>query len=83
MILQRAIEAAGIPTVLVAALPTIAAQLGAPRIAAPDTPMGATMGCPDDPGQQTRILLASLRLLETATAPGQIVPLAETYRTGS
>ena len=41
------------------------------------------MGRPDDPGQQTRILLASLPLLETATAPGQIVPLAESYRTES
>ncbi|MGI9255237.1 MAG: D-proline reductase (dithiol) protein PrdB, partial [Thermomicrobiales bacterium] len=66
MILQGIIERAGIPTVLVAALPTVAAQMGAPRIAAPDTPMGATMGAPDDPGQQRRILLASLRLLETA-----------------
>ena len=83
MILQRSIEAAGIPTVLVAALPTIAAQLGAPRIAAPDTPMGATMGAPDDPAQQSRILLASLRLLESAETPGQIAPLAETYRTAS
>jgi D-proline reductase (dithiol) PrdA len=83
VILQRAIEAAGIPTVLVAALPTIAAQLGSPRVAAPDTPMGATMGGPDDPAQQSRILRASLRLLETAEAPGQIVHLAETYRTES
>lgn len=83
MILQRLIEAAGTPTVLVAALPTIAAQLGSPRIAAPDTPMGATMGRPNDPAQQSRILLASLRLLETATTPGQIAPVAESYRTGS
>ena len=81
MILQRAIEDAGIPTVLVAALPSIAAQLGAPRIAAPDTPMGATMGAPHDQEQQIRILAASLGLLETAATPGQIVPLAETYRT--
>jgi hypothetical protein len=65
-----------------AALPTIAAQLGAPRMAAPDTPMGATMGRPDDPGQQSLVLLASRRLLETTTGPGQIVHLAETYRTG-
>ena len=83
MVLQGIIEAAGIPTVLVAALPTIAAQLGAPRIAAPDTPMGATMGRPDDPAQQRRVLLASLHLLETATEPAQVVPVAEHYRTGA
>lgn len=81
MILQRLIENAGIPTVLVAALPTIATQLGAPRIAAPDTPMGATMGAPDDAAQQARILLASLRLLETIEAPGTVVAIDETYRT--
>jgi D-proline reductase (dithiol) PrdA len=79
--LQRFIENAGIPTVLVAALPSIAAQLGAPRIAAPDTPMGATMGCPGDVAQQVRILLASLRLLETADVPGTVVAIDETYRT--
>lgn len=81
MILQRLIENAGIPTVLVAALPTIAAQLGAPRIAAPDTPMGATMGRPGDAAQQARILLAGLRLLETVDTPGTVVPIDETYRT--
>lgn len=82
MILQRLIETAGIPTVIVAALPTIAAQLGAPRIAAPDTPMGATMGRPVDAAQQRRILEQSLRLLESAAEAGQIVEIAETYRTG-
>jgi hypothetical protein len=81
VILQRLIENAGIPTVLVAALPSIAAQLGAPRIAAPDTPMGATMGCPGDAAQQARILLASLRLLKTVDVPGTVVPIDETYRT--
>ncbi|MCA9879508.1 MAG: hypothetical protein KC442_17070 [Thermomicrobiales bacterium] len=79
--MQRLIENAGIPTVLVAALPAIAAQLGAPRIAAPDTPMGATLGRPGDAAQQTRILLASLRLLADADTPGAVVPIDETYRT--
>lgn len=81
MILQGIIEAAGIPTVIVAALPTIAAQLGAPRIAAPDTPMGATMGAPEDADQQRRVLLASLRLLADAKTPGEIAQISERYRT--
>lgn len=79
MVLQRAIEAAGIPTVMVASLPVVAAQLGAPRIAATDTPMGAPLGAPADAAQQSRILLGALRLLETATVAGATSDLDESY----
>jgi hypothetical protein len=79
VVLQRAIESAGIPTVLVASLPIVAEQLGAPRIAATDTPMGAPLGAPRDVAQQTRILLRSLKLLETATEPGKAADLGESY----
>jgi D-proline reductase (dithiol) PrdA len=78
--LQRVIEAAGIPTVIIASLPTIAAQLGAPRIAATDTPLGAALGAPGDAEGQRETLLRSLRLLETATEPGVVTPLPVTYR---
>lgn len=77
--LQRAIEAAGIPTVIVASLPIVAAQLGAPRIAATDTPMGAPLGAPLDVAQQTRILSKSLRLLETAVEAGKVADIDESY----
>jgi hypothetical protein len=83
VVLQRLVEQAGIPTVIIASLPTVAEQLGAPRIAAADTPMGAALGAPQDAGQQTRILTAALGVLETATVPGAVAHLPETYRTAA
>jgi len=80
VVLQRLIEQAGIPTVIIASLPTVAAQLGAPRIATADTPMGAALGAPHDTAQQHRILTAALRLMDTATTPGQVAHIPESYR---
>jgi D-proline reductase (dithiol) PrdA len=80
VVLQRAIEEAGIPTVMVASLPAIAAQLGAPRIASTDTPMGAVFGMPGDAEGQRRALLEALRVLESAQVPGTVVDLRVTYR---
>ena len=79
MTLQRAIEQAGIPTVIIASLPTIAAQIGAPRIAATDTPLGAALGAPGDAEGQRAAQLGSLRLLETATEPGAVTSLPVSY----
>jgi hypothetical protein len=78
---QRALEEAGLPTVIVASLPAIASQSGAPRILAADTPMGAAFGDPRDHDQQRGILAAALRLLETATEPGAIEHAPGSYRT--
>ena len=66
---------------IIASLPAVAQQLGAPRIAAPDTPMGAALGAPHDTAQQHRILTAALEVLDTATTPGELTHIAETYRT--
>ena len=74
MILQRAIEEAGIPTVLIAALPPVARQNGAPRV-----PMGANAGEPHNVEMQTHIVKDSLELLETLESPGHIVPLPYEY----
>jgi hypothetical protein len=79
---QRALEEAGLPTVIVASLPTIAAQSGAPRILAVDTPMGSALGAPRDADGQRAILAAALRLLASATEPGTVVTAAGSYRTG-
>jgi D-proline reductase (dithiol) PrdA len=81
VVLQRAIEEAGIPTVMVASLPTICAQLGAPRIGATDTPMGAVFGPPGDAKGQRRVLRQALGLLESATVPGAVADLGLSYRT--
>ncbi|GAB3403257.1 glycine/betaine/sarcosine/D-proline family reductase selenoprotein B [Flindersiella endophytica] len=77
--LQRAIETAGIPTVIIASLPTVAAQMGAPRVLGVDTPMGAALGRPGDVGQQTRILRQALEFLGQAETAGEIRQLAESY----
>jgi D-proline reductase (dithiol) PrdB len=81
VIVQRAIEAAGIPTILIAALPPIASQGGTPRAVAPCVPMGANAGEPHNTVMQTAIVQAALRHLVAITMPGTIVPLPFTYGT--
>ena len=77
--MQRAIEDAGIPTVIIAALPPVVRQAGSPRAAAPIVPMGANAGAPNDVEMQTAIVKATLELLETIETPGKIVPLPFEY----
>jgi hypothetical protein len=79
---QRAVEEAGLPSVIIASLPTIAAQSGAPRVLAVDTPMGAALGDPADPEQQRAILAQAVALLATATEPGAVAEADGRYRTG-
>ena len=79
MIVQRAIEQAGIPTILIAALPPIARQGGSPRAVAPGVPMGANAGEPHNRAMQTAIVHAALDQLVAITMPGTIVPLPYIY----
>ena len=72
--MQRAIEAAGIPTVIIAALPPVVRQAGSPIV-----PMGANAGAPHDVEMQTAIVKSTLELLETIETPGKIVPLPYEY----
>jgi hypothetical protein len=76
---QRAIEAAGIPTVIIAALPPVVKQTGTPRAAAPLVPMGANAGAPNDKEMQYNIVKESLELLETLESPGKVIPLNYEY----
>ena len=66
---------------IIASLPTIAQQSGAPRILSVDTPMGAALGQPGNPTQQTAILTAALDLLARTDRPGLTVDAHQTYRT--
>ena len=77
--MQRAIEAAGIPTIIIAALPPVVRQNGTPRAVAPLVPMGANAGAPNDKEMQTAITKASLETLLSITSAGQIVPLPYEY----
>lgn len=77
--MQRAIEAAGIPTIIIAALPPVVRQNGTPRAVAPLVPMGANAGAPNDIEMQTKILKASLETMMEITSAGQIIPLPYEY----
>lgn len=71
MIVQRAIEEAGIPTILIAALPPVVRQNGTPRAVAPLVPMGANAGEPNNVEQQTQILEATLEQLVKIPSSGK------------
>ena len=77
--MQRAIEEAGIPTIVIAALPPVVKQAGTPRAVAPRVPMGANAGAPNDIEMQTGICKDTLEQLIKITTPGTIVPLAYEY----
>lgn len=80
VIVQRAVEAAGMSTIIVAALPPIARQQGAPRIAAPHVPIGSNAGEPRNVEMQTAILKDTLRAVEEMTQFGQMRALPYEYR---
>ena len=75
MIVQRAIEEAGIPTIIIAALPPVVRQNGTPRAVAPLVPMGANAGEPRNIEMQTHILRDTLEQLVAIPSAGKIVPL--------
>lgn len=77
--MQRAIEEAGIPTIVIAALPPVVKQAGTPRAVAPRVPMGANAGAPHDVEMQTAIVKDSLDELVKITMAGTIVALPYEY----
>ena len=79
MIVQREIESAGVPTILIAALPPVARQAGTPRATAPIVPMGANAGEPNNVEMQKNIIIDSLGQLIEIETPGKIVPLPYEY----
>jgi len=76
---QRAIEEAGIPTIVIAALPPVVRQAGSPRAVAPLVPMGANAGEPNNIEMQTDILADTLDKLVTIETPGRIMTLPYQY----
>jgi D-proline reductase (dithiol) PrdB len=77
---QRAIEAAGIPTIVIAALPPVVRQNGSPRAVAPLVPMGANAGQPHNKEMQTNILKDTLKQLVEIPSAGKIVALPYEYK---
>lgn len=78
--MQRAIEEAGIPTILIAALPPVCKQQGSPRAVAPRVPMGANAGEPHNIPMQTAILKDALNAMEEFDHPGMIKNLPYEYK---
>ena len=74
-LVQRAIEAAGIPTVSVTMLPEITRKVGVPRAVRVGFPLGHPFGFPGQPFLQRRILSEMIRVAGAAQAPGTIVDL--------
>lgn len=78
-LVQRVIEAAGIPTVSLSMIPPLTRAVGVSRLAGIAYPMSRPMGRPGDSEGQRAVLEATLRLLETAQAPDTVVELPFTW----
>lgn len=80
---QREIEAGGIPTVGLSVCRDITFQLNVPRAVALKFPPGNPFGSSLDVTMQTRILKDALSLIDTADIPGEIVDLPYEWIQGS
>ena len=74
-LIQRAIEAAGIPSVGVSVCPDITYRLQVPRAVALRFPLGNPFGAAMDAPMQARILKDALMLLDSVARPGEVVTL--------
>lgn len=77
--LARIFEAEGLSTVLVTNMPYWAEKVGAPRTLVVEFPFGHMLGQPHNTGQQMRVILQALEVLERAEAPGTIVHSQEQW----
>ncbi len=65
----RALEEAGIPTVVMGCAKDIVEYVGVPRFYFSDFPLGNPAGRPGDPDSQYQTIKGALALLGSATAP--------------
>lgn len=72
-LIQRAIEAEGIPTIGISLLKEVTQKVRPPRTVFLRYPLGHPLGKPFDVRQQRTILLDALNGLESITEPGTIV----------
>jgi len=68
-LVARAIEEAGIPTVIIGSGKDIVEHCGVPRLVFTDFPLGNPAGPPYDRTSQAAIAAQAIDLLETATEP--------------
>jgi glycine/betaine/sarcosine/D-proline reductase family selenoprotein B len=74
-LIQRSIEAAGIPTVSVSTCPDITYRMLVPRAVVLRFPLGNPFGAPMDAPMQARILKDALLLLDSVQTPGEVITL--------
>ncbi len=74
-LVARVVEEAGIPTVLVSTGRDLTQQVLPPRSVFVNFPMGNPFGRPGDTAMQREILLAALRLAESAANAGVLTDL--------
>ena len=79
-IVTRCCEEAGMSCVVIAALPPIARQQGAPRITAPHVPIGSNAGEPNNIPMQTAIIKESLEWVRDCPSYNQTKVLPYEYR---
>lgn len=68
-LVQRVLEASGIPTVALSMIPDLTRAVGVPRLAGISYPMGRPLGRPHDADGQRAVLHSMLELLATAPGP--------------
>lgn len=81
-LVARALEAAGIPTVIIGSGRDIVEQCGAPRFLFTDFPLGNPAGPPYDRAAQAAIVAQALDLLESSTGPRTTVKAPQTWPDG-
>lgn len=74
-LVQRVLEAKGIPTVSLSMIPELTRAVGVPRLAGIGYPMGQPLGRPHDAPGQRAVLRATLELLERAKGADAYVEL--------
>jgi D-proline reductase (dithiol) PrdB len=74
-LVQRVLEASGIPTVALSMIPDLPRAVGVPRLAGISYPMGRPLGRPHDADGQRAVLRSMLELLATAPGPDTYVEL--------
>jgi hypothetical protein len=74
-LVQRVLEASGIPTVALSMIPDLTRAVGVPRLAGLSYPMGRPLGKPRDAAGQRAVLRATLELLASASGPDSYIEL--------
>jgi len=78
-LVQRVLEASGIPTVALSLIPDLTRAVGVPRLAGISYPFGQPLGKPHDLDGQRAVLRAMLEVLASASGPDTYVELPFTW----